>query len=114
MIDFLTPYIGTLITGIIALVLGWLGKSQTQKKVDNADLTSKIQAVYKDMIVDADARMDLMREEMKLLKERQVLLNDHWTKKLEDIEKTWQTKYSRLQTKYNNLVKKLEAYENNH
>lgn len=114
MIDFLKPYLGELLTGFVALILGWLGKSQTQKKADNADLTAKIQAVYKEMVEDADKSMDLLREKVKLLEEKQVLQNEQWQKKLEDIEKTWQSKYSRLQTKYNSLLKKLEAYEKDH
>ena len=114
MIDFITPYIGELLTGALALILGWIGKSQTQKKADNADLTTKIQAVYKEFVVDSDSRLDLMRDEIKLLKEQQTLQNEKWVKKLDDIEKTWQTKYSRLQTKYNSLLKKLEDYEKSH
>jgi arginyl-tRNA synthetase len=114
MIEFFKPYIGEFITGFLALALGWLGKSQTQKKADNADLTAKIQAVYKEMVEDADKSMDLLREKVKLLEEKQKLQNHQWQKKLEEIEKTWQTKYSRLQTKYNSLLKKLEAYEKGH
>jgi arginyl-tRNA synthetase len=114
MIEFLEPHIGKFITGLIALALGWLGKSQTQKKADNADLTAKIQAVYKEMVEDADRSMDLLREKVKLLEEKQTLQNEQWKKKLEDIEKTWQNKYSRLQTKYNSLLKKLEKYEQSH
>ena len=114
MIEFLEPYLGTFITGLIAVVLGWLGKSQVQKKADNADLTAKIQAVYKEMVADADKRMDLMREEITLLKEKQSLQNENWIRKLEDVQKNWQSKYRRLQTKYNNLLKKLEEYEAKH
>lgn len=114
MIEFFKPYIAEILTGLVALVLGWLGKSQTQKTSDNADLTTKIQAVYKELIQDADNRLDLMRDEIKLLNEKQNLQNEKWQKQLEDIEKTWQTKYSRLQTKYNNLLKKLQEYEAKH
>lgn len=114
MIDFLKPYIAEIVTGLVALVLGWIGKSQTQKTSDNADLTTKIQAVYKELVQDADNRLDLMRDEIKLLKEQQQLQNEQWKKKLDDIEKTWQTKYTRLQTKYNSLLKKLEDYEKSH
>ena len=90
MIELLQPHLGELLTGFVALILGWLGKSQVQKKADNADLTAKIQAVYKDMVHDADKSMDLLREEIKLLKENQELQNDQWLKKLDDIKKTWQ------------------------
>jgi hypothetical protein len=112
MIDYLAPHIGTFVTGLIALILGWLGKSQVQKNVDKADLTLKIQAVYKEMVADADKNMDIMRDEIRLLKERQLMQDEKWLKKLDDIEKSWQTKYSRLQARYNSLQKKLEDYEN--
>jgi len=114
MIDFLRPYLGELLTGLVALVLGWIGKTQTQKKADKADLTAKIQAVYKDMVGDADKGMDLLRSEIKLLNEKQNLQDEKWQKKLNEIEKTWKTKYSRLQTKYNNLLKKVQEYESKH
>ena len=114
MIEFLEPHLGKFITGLIALALGWIGKSRTQKKADNADLTTKIQAVYKEMVSDADKSMDLLREKQNLLEQKQALQNEAWQKKLDGIEKNWQTKYSRLQTKYNNLLKKLEAYEKDH
>lgn len=114
MTEFLAQYVGTFITGLIAIVLGWLGKTQVQKNADKADLTLKIQAVYKEMVADADKNMDIMREEIRLLKERQLLQDEKWLKKLEDIEKSWQTKYSRLQARYNSLLKKVEDYENKH
>lgn len=109
--EILEQHIGNLLTGLVALVLGWLGKSQIQKKSDQADLTSKIQEVYREMVVDTDKTIDNLREEIKLQKEKQELRNDQWIKKLDDIEKTWQTKYSRLQTKYNHLLKKLDLNE---
>ncbi|MEX6627575.1 hypothetical protein PG913_08225 [Tenacibaculum pacificus] len=108
MFSSLQPYFNELAIGLVSLVLGWLGKSKVQKKVEDADLTAKIQAVYRDMVVDADKRMDLLREEIKILKTKQTLQNEEWLKKLDNIEKSWQGKYSRLQTKYNNLLKKFE------
>ena len=109
--DIFTQYIGELITGLIALVLGWLGKSRTQKTSDKADLTAKIQSVYKELIGDADASLDKMRDDIADLKKKQYDNEEAWKKKVQEIEKSWQTKHSRLQKKYNNLLKEFEDYK---
>ena len=41
-----------LITGIIAVLLGWFGKTKMSKKVEDAELTKLVQGIYKDMIAD--------------------------------------------------------------
>ena len=114
MVEFLAPYLETLITGVIALVLGWLGKSKIQKKADNADLTAKIQAVYKEWVSDADARIDFLKDEIRLMKEQRALSEDKFKIQLQEIEKSWQTKYTRLQTKYSALLRDFQNYKAKH
>lgn len=110
----LTEYLSQFVTGIIALALGWIGKGKIQKRSDNADLTAKIQSVYKDMVSDQDAFMDELRKEVMNLKKKQTEIDNQWRTKIQQVEKKWQTKYSRLQTRHNDLLKEFEAYKANH
>lgn len=112
-IDF-TQHISELLTGLIALVIGWLGKGRFQKKVNEADLTAKIQAVYKEMVPDIDAFKDELTKEVKTLKDNQKNIEAEWRKKLQMVENKWQTKYSRLQAKYTTLQKEFEDYKKKH
>lgn len=121
--DFLTPYIGEFITGLIALVLGWFGKGKIQKRSDNADLTAKIQSIYKELVSDADSTVDSFRAritslekrftesekhwQMKVdeLKKKQIEIDENWKKKIVAVEKKWQTKYNALKTEFHTYKK---------
>src|SRR5690606_5532010 len=107
MID-LKPYIGEFITGILAVVLGWLAKTKSQKKSDNADVLDKVQGIYDKMVEDTNERMDSFKKEIDELKKKQTSIDEAWRKKVQEIEKKWQTKYNGLQIKYSNLLKEFE------
>ena len=118
--DIFTQHISELITGAIALILGYFGKGKVQKRSDNADLTAKIQAVYKEMVADTDASMDALRAEVNTLtekllesdenwkkkvaelKSKQAEIDESWKKKIAAVEKKWQTKYSLLKKQFEN------------
>ncbi|CDF80563.1 hypothetical protein BN863_28510 [Formosa agariphila KMM 3901] len=113
MIEVLKPYISEIILGIGGLG-AWLfeRKKRIQGfKQDDADLTSKIQGIYKDMVADSDASLDKMRGDMELLKKRQGEIDEQWRQKIQQVERRWQTKYSRLQKSYNELLKEFEEYK---
>lgn len=111
MIDVLKPYIGELITGPIALLLGWAIKGKSQRRLANADVIAKVQAIYDKMVKDTNTRMDELKAEIDDLKKKQDSTDAEWRKKLKEIERKWQTKYTRLQSKYNDLLKKLKEYQ---
>lgn len=103
--EYIKPYVGEFITGLIMLALGWLGKGKVQKRSDNTDLTAKIQSVYKEMVADTDAKMDTMREEIDALKKKQQEIDENWKKKIASVEKKWQTKYNALKAQFENYKK---------
>ncbi|WP_435135703.1 hypothetical protein [Formosa sp. A9] len=116
MIDLLTPHISEIILGLGGLG-AWLfeRKKRIQGfKQDDADLTAKIQAIYKDMVLDSDASLEKMRQDMELLKKKQAEIDAQWRVKIQQVEKRWQTKYSRLQTSYKELMKEFEEYKQAH
>ena len=112
--DIVTPYIGELITAIIALVLGWFGKSKAQKRQDNADVLTRVQGIYDKMVEDTNQRMNVMQSEIDALKKKQTEIDTEWRKKIQAVERKWQTKYSRLQQKHSELLKEFEEYKTNH
>lgn len=105
--DIFLQHMNELITGILAVLLGWFGKGKIAKRQDNADLTGRIQAIYRDMITDTDAKLDKQAEEIEALKKRQAEIDESWKKKIASVERRWQTKY-------NSLKKQFEAYKKKH
>lgn len=87
--DILIQHLSELLTGIIAILLGWFGKGKLTKKVDEADLTARIQNIYKDMIADTDAKIEQLQKEIENLRKNQ----EQW------------------KTKYRNLKHEFEAYK---
>jgi hypothetical protein len=86
--------------------------------MDDADLTTRIQEIYKDMIADTDAHLDRNTEEIKQLKKKLEEKDVFWQKKIEEVEKKWSNKYTAIQNKYNtikrendNLKKRIKELE---
>ncbi len=103
--DILLQHLSELLTGIIAILLGWFGKGKLTKKQENADLTARIQNIYKDMIADTDKRLELQAEEIEGLKKRQKEIDENWKKKIALVEKKWQNKYKALEESFDRYKK---------
>lgn len=103
--DVITQHLGELLTGLVALILGWLGKGKIQKNQDNADLTKKIQSIYKDLIADTELKIEAQEVEIEALKKRQKEIDDNWKKKIASVERKWQTKYANLKKQFDNYKK---------
>lgn len=103
--DILLQHISELITGLIAVLVGWFGKGKMAKKQDEADILDKVQSIYDKMIEDTEARMEMMNKEIENLKKRQVEIDENWEKKIAEVEKRWQTKYNTLKKEFENYKK---------
>lgn len=112
--EAIKPFIGEIITGLLALVTGWFAKSKAQKIHEKADVLIKVQTLYQRMVKDTNQRMDDMEKEMDDLKKKQFSIDAEWRKKVKQVEQKWQSKYSQLQSKYNKLFKEFEEYKQNH
>ncbi|MGV0830762.1 hypothetical protein ACTS9D_00885 [Empedobacter brevis] len=116
--ELIAQHASELITGIIAVVIGWFGKSKMSKKVEDAELTKLVQGIYKDMIADTDRMIELnAREILSLTKEISELKlqlaekDAYWQKKIQDVETKWSTKYNGLQKENNALKKRISELE---
>ncbi len=116
--EIITQHASELITGIIAVVIGWFGKSKMSKKVEDAELTKLVQGIYKDMIADTDRMIEQnakkiseLTSEITALKLQLVEKDAYWQKKIEDVENKWATKYNGLQRENNTLKKRISELE---
>ncbi len=98
--ELIAQHASELITGIIAVFLGWFGKSKMSKKVEDAELTKLVQGIYKDMIADTDRMIDSNTKEIAELK-----------KKLAEKDQYWQTKYANLQRENRALKQRISELE---
>ncbi|MDK7675110.1 hypothetical protein QP547_04705 [Weeksella virosa] len=109
--ELMAQHLSELITGIIAVIIGWIGKSKMSKKVEDAELTKHIQAIYKDMIADTDRMIDQNAQEIVDLKKK---LNDQdafWQKKLQEVENRWANKYNAIKRENTDLKKRIAELE---
>lgn len=114
MIKDIWPYIGEVLTGLLAGITGWLAKGKIQKASEKADLLIKVQELYDRMVEATNRRMSEMENEIRDLKKEQTSIDAQWRKKVKEIEAKWATKYSTLQSKYNKLVKEFGEYKEQH
>lgn len=98
--ELIAQHASELITGIIAVIIGWFGKSKMSKKVEDAELTKLVQGIYKDMIADTDRMIDQNTQEISELK-----------KKLQQKDQYWQNKYSILQRENKALKQRISELE---
>ncbi|MFV0231795.1 hypothetical protein OBK30_01870 [Empedobacter falsenii] len=98
--ELIAQHLSELVTGVIAVVIGWIGKSKMSKKVEDAELTKHIQGIYKDMIADTDRMIDLNTQEIAELK-----------KKLIEKDQYWQNKYNNLQRENKALKQRISELE---
>ena len=98
--ELIAQHASELITGIIAVVIGWFGKSKMSKKIEDAELTKHIQGIYKDMIADTDRMIDQTTQEIAEL-----------NKKLQQKDLYWQNKYSILQRENKALKQRISELE---
>ena len=98
--ELITQHASELITGIIAVVIGWFGKTKMSKKIEDAELTKHIQGIYKDMIADTDRMIDQNTQEIAEL-----------NKKLQQKDLYWQNKYSILQRENKALKQRISELE---
>ena len=108
------PEISKMAMGAITALAAYLFGGRLKRKKDQAELVEKIQAMYKDMVIDTEQRFNGMRADIDDLKKELSEQNATWKKKHQLVEKKWQTKYSRLQDKYNKLLKEFEDYKEKH
>lgn len=104
--DIFLQHINELITGVIAIMLGWFGKSKLTKKEAEADILDKVQGIYDKMIGDTKQRMIEMLSEIEELKRRQSEIDENWKKKLASVEQIWQNKYNNLKNEFERYKKK--------
>jgi len=98
--ELIAQHLSELVTGVIAVVIGWISKSKMSKKVEDAELTKHIQGIYKDMIADTDRMIDQNTKEIADLK-----------KKLAEKDQYWQTKYANLQRENKALKQRISELE---
>lgn len=104
--DILLQHISELITGVIAILLGWFGKGRIAKKQDEADLTSRIQNVYSDFVAHTKEQIEGLTNEIESLQQKQLDSEVSWKKKIASVEKRWQTKYNTLKTQFEQYKEK--------
>ncbi len=116
--ELIAQHASELITGIIAVVIGWFGKSKMSKKVEDAELTKLVQGIYKDMIADTDRMIELntqkiseLTSEISSLKSQLIEKDAFWQKKIQEVESKWSTKYNNLQRENNTLKKRISELE---
>lgn len=109
--ELITQHLSELVTGVIAVIVGWIGKSKMSKKIEDAELTKHIQGIYKDMIADTDRMIDQNAKEISELKVQLVEKDAFWQKKIKDVEIKWSTKYNGLQKENHQLKKRISELE---
>lgn len=116
--ELIAQHASELITGIIAVVIGWFGKSKMSKKVEDAELTKLVQGIYKDMIADTDRMIEQnakqiseLTAEISALKSQLIEKDAFWQKKIQEVENKWSTKYNGLQRENNTLKKRISELE---
>lgn len=109
--NLFTQHLSELITGIIAVIIGWIGKSRISKRTENADLTQKIQEIYKDMIAHTEQRIEENNEEIERLKKTLAEKEVFWQEELEKAEQKWARKYDLLKRENTNLKKRIAELE---
>ncbi|RLZ08606.1 hypothetical protein [Faecalibacter macacae] len=109
--EFFAPYISELLTGVVAAIIAWVSKSKVTRKVEDAELTKHIQAIYKDMIADTDRLIDQNTKEISELKLKLVEKDLYWEKKIQEVESKWSNKYNGLQRENNTLKKRISELE---
>ena len=100
-----------LITGIIAVLLGWFGKTKMSKKVEDAELTKLVQGIYKDMIADTDRMIDQNTKEITGLKKNLSEQDAYWQKKIAEVENKWSNKYAAIQRENKALKQRISELE---
>lgn len=100
-----------LITGIIAVIIGWFGKSKISKKVEDAELTKLVQGIYKDMISDTDRMIDQNAKEIAELKKKLEDQDAFWQKKITEVENKWSNKYAAIQRENKTLKQRISELE---
>ena len=110
--ELIAQHASELITGIIAVVIGWFGKSKMSKKVEDAELTKLVQGIYKDMISDTDRMIELntqkiseLTSEIYTLKSQLIEKNAFWQKKIQEEESKWTTENLELKKRIIELEK---------
>lgn len=109
--ELLTQHLSELITGLIAVVIGWISKSRMSKKVENADLTKQIQDIYKDLIADTDRKIDQNVAEIDQLKKKLEEKDEYWQEELKKVEQKWVKKYETLKRENTALKKRIAELE---
>lgn len=109
--EFFAPYISELLTGIVAAIVAWFSKSKVTRKVEDAELTKHIQAIYKDMIADTDRLIDQNTKEITELKLKLAEQEVYWQKKIQEVESKWSHKYNAIQRENNALKKRISELE---
>ncbi|MBW7838455.1 MAG: hypothetical protein H3C36_02200 [Chitinophagaceae bacterium] len=113
MTEYMLQHLSEFLTGIIAVIVGWMAKSKTTKKTEEADLTKLIQDIYGKMIEDTNRQLDQNTAEIAELKKNLADQEAYWQTKLAEVDKKWQNKYSTLQKQNTELKKRITELENN-
>lgn len=113
MTEYMLQHLSEFLTGIIAVIVGWMAKSKTTKKTEEADLTKLIQDIYGKMIEDTNRQLDQNTAEIAKLKKNLADQEAYWQTKLAEVDKKWQNKYSTLQKQNTELKKRITELENN-
>lgn len=109
--ELILQHTSELFTGVIAIVIGWFGKSKMSKKLEDADLTKHIQGIYKDMIADTDRMIDQNAKEINDLKKKLEDQDLFWQKKIQDVENKWSNKYAAIQRENKALKQRISELE---
>ena len=109
--DFFIQHTSEFITALIAVIVGWIGKSKTSKKVEDADLTTKIQLIYKDMIADTDRMIDKNTAEIESLKKKLDEKDVYWQEELKKADAKWLQKYNLLKNENGKLKQRIGELE---
>lgn len=109
--ELILQHTSEVITGLIAIVIGWVGKSKMSKKLEDAELTKHIQGIYKDMIADTDRMIDQNAKEINDLKKKLEDQDFFWQKKIQEVENKWSNKYAAIQRENKALKQRISELE---
>lgn len=109
--ELLTQHLSELVTGVIAVLVGWIGKSRMSKKVEDAELTKLVQGIYKDMISDTDRMIDQNTKEISELKLKLAEQEIYWQKKIREVESKWSNKYNVILRENQTLKERISEIE---
>lgn len=112
--EFVLQHLSELITALLAVLVGWVAKTKTTKKVEEADLTKLVQQIYKDMVEDTERRLNQNTMEIEQLKKKLEDQETYWKAKLAEVDKKGQNKYTALQRQNTDLKKRITELENDH